>query len=55
MGDSEDYDDEDDLDGASNWSVQEENEEELPTDRIIDGNPDYLNEDGIVVPKNTNY
>jgi len=51
LGDSEDFDDQDDLD-ADDWN-EEEPEPEIRPDLIQGGGFDYLNDDGIVVPKDT--
>lgn len=56
MGDREDYDeDEDELDNGDYWNEEEKDEEDLQPDRTRDGQFDYVNDDGIVVPKDTVY
>lgn len=57
MDNKEDYDDEDDLDNESerNQEEEDEDEEDLPPDRTRDGQFDYVNDEGIVVPKDTIY
>jgi hypothetical protein len=48
-------DPEDDLDDEYDWNPEAEEEQYLPADRPSDGEFDYTNDDGIVVPKDSIY